>query len=77
MGLLWRFTRIRFTPLKASVVYCWHLPLTGRAGPFKSGLGEGWTRRGLSVIQILKIDVSVIETKKEFFFLGRLSVECE
>gem|GEM_PF-4538265 len=45
-------------------------------GPWKGVSGEGRARRGLSVIQNLKIDVSVIETKKNSF-LGRLSVECE
>ncbi len=37
-------------------------------GPWKGVSGEGRARRGLSVIQNLKIDVSVNEIKKEFFF---------
>jgi len=37
-------------------------------GPWKGVSAEGRARRGLSVIQILKIDVSVIETKKNSFF---------
>ena len=46
-------------------------------GPWKGVSGEGRARRGLSVIQKLKIDVSVNEIKKEFFFgedFGRMRV---
>ena len=45
-------------------------------GPWKGVSGEGRARRGLSVIEILKIDVSVIETKKNSFF-GEAFGQCE
>lgn len=46
----------------------WQKCMFKLTGPWRGVSGEGRARRGLSVIQNLKIDVSVNEIKKEFFF---------